>query len=434
MSPIQMPAVEASTGDSNFGRAFYGLPIAVKFCGKCSYSNQKPNSAREFEHVLASKKETVEFNENGVCSACQIAEVKKEINWHERDLELRELCDRYRKNNGKYDCLIPGSGGKDSFYTSYILKYKYGMNPLTITWAPHIYTPWGWNNFQSWIHSGFDNQLFTPNGRVHRILTRLALEKLFHPFQPFMMGQMQLPPRIASELGIQLVFYGEDPIEYGNQVGEGLKSPEKVSSTFTSVNGEKLFIAGTSVEELVSEYGMTKLDLAPYTPISYEKCLNAKINVQYLGYYLPWHPQELYYFAVENGGFKASPERTLGTYSKYSSIDDKMDDYHYYCTYIKFGIGRATYDSAQEIRNGELSREEAISLIRKYDGEYPLRFQEECLTYFSLDSKIFATAARNFEEPIMNQEYFDSLSDTFRSPHLWIRQDKNWKLRKAIYD
>ena len=84
---------------------------------------------------------------------------------------------------------MPGSGGKDSFYASYILKYKYKMNPLTVTWAPHIYTDWGWHNFQAWIKSGFDNYLFTPNGKTQRLLTRLAIEKIFHPFQPFIMGQ-----------------------------------------------------------------------------------------------------------------------------------------------------------------------------------------------------------------------------------------------------
>ena len=108
---------------------------------------------------------------------------------------MTTLCDRYRRNDGHYDCLVPGSGGKDSFYAAHKLKYEFGMNPLTVTWAPHIYTDWGWQNFQAWIHAGFDNYLFTPNGRVHRLLTRLAMEKLFHPFQPFIMGQMYFPPR-----------------------------------------------------------------------------------------------------------------------------------------------------------------------------------------------------------------------------------------------
>ena len=82
------------------------------------------------------------------------------------------------------------------------------------------------------------------------------------------------------------------------------------------------------------------------------------IEVHYLGYYLKWIPQETFYYAVENCGFRPRPFRTQGTYSKYNSIDDKIDDLHYYTTFIKFGIGRATYDVSQELRNGHLSIEE----------------------------------------------------------------------------
>ncbi len=414
-------------------RVLYGLPEEVRFCSSCTYSNQKPNSEKELTHNITSKKPTMNFDAQGVCSACQVARVKLEIDWASREEELLELCNKYRSKDGSYDCLVPGSGGKDSFYTAYILKYKYNMNPLTITWAPHIYTSWGWENFQSWIHAGFDNQLFTPNGRVHRLLTRLALEKIFHPFQPFILGQMYMPPRIAFENKIPLVFYGENPVEYGNNPENYLKTPKKDKSYFSSDSKQEQFISGISVEELISDFGLTRSDLQPYLPLSSEKYLESNLDVQYLGYYLPWHPQDLYYFAVENGGFKPSPERTSGTYSKYSSIDDKVDDFHYYCTYIKFGIGRATYDSAQEIRNGEIDRSEAISLVKRYDGEYPARFQEEILKYLSIPAEIYPRASGLFERPIIDSRYFQKLADNFRSPHIWQFSDGNWSLRNSIF-
>ena len=156
--------------------AKYGLPSDVQFCRKCVISNQRPNSSVEFLHNSNSTKATISFGEDQVCDACKHTKFKKDtIDWEHRDRQLRELCDKHRRTDGSYDCIIPGSGGKDSFFTSHILKYKYGMNPLTVTWAPHLYTDWGWKNFQSWIHAGFDNHLVTPNGRVHRLLTRLAL-------------------------------------------------------------------------------------------------------------------------------------------------------------------------------------------------------------------------------------------------------------------
>ena len=100
---------------------------------------------------------------------------------------------------------------------------------------------------------------------------------------------------------------------------------------------------------------------------------------------------------VENGGFVASPERTQGTYSKYNSIDDKIDDFHYFTTFIKFGIGRTTYDAAQEIRNNEIDRNEAIALIKKFDGEYPDRFESEIFQYLSVPESEYPVASKMFQ-------------------------------------
>ena len=125
--------------------------------------------------------------------------------------------------------------------------------------------------------------------------------------------------------------------------------------------------------------------------------------MHYLGYYLKWHPQSCYYYAVEHGGFQASPERTPGTYSKYNSIDDRIDDFHYYTTFIKFGIGRATYDAAQEIRSRDITREEGVALAKRFDGEFPERFAEEIFAYLSIPEKEFPVASKMFEQPIMDR-------------------------------
>ena len=103
-----------------------------------------------------------------------------------------KLLDKHRKSDGSYDVIVPGRGGKDSAYVSHVLKNKYGMNPLTVTWAPHSYTEIGWKNFISWIESGHDNTLITPDRSVHKKLTSLAFKNLLHPFQPFMIGQKSI--------------------------------------------------------------------------------------------------------------------------------------------------------------------------------------------------------------------------------------------------
>ena len=148
---------------------------------------------------------------------------------------------------------------------------------------------------------------------------------------------------------------------------------------------------------------------------SHEHTLICKVKVFYLGYFLKWDPQECYYYASENTGFKANTERTEGSYSKYSSIDDKIDPFHYYTTLIKFGIGRATYDSAQEIRNGKITREEAVTLVKKYDHEFPKKYFKEFLDYIDISEK-------KFWETI----------DNFRSPHLWSFKKKKWHLKKTV--
>ncbi|MCW8387227.1 N-acetyl sugar amidotransferase [Fluoribacter dumoffii] len=412
----------------------YGLPRNVEFCKLCVISNQRPNSAVEYEHKKESKKSTINFDEEGICDACRVAERKKTtINWEDREKQLKELCDRFRSKDGSYDCIVPGSGGKDSFYAAHILKYKYGMHPLTVTWAPHMYTPWGWRNFQSWMHAGFDNYLFTPNGRVHRLLTRLAVENLFHPFQPFMIGQKAFAPKMALLNKIKLVFYGENEAEYGNPIADS-ESARRDWSYFSAEDKTKIFLGGTSVADLKNDFGLTDNDLEAYLPANPQQIKEQEIDVHYLGYYLKWHPQSCYYYSVEHGGFEASPERTPGTYSKYNSIDDKIDDFHYFTTMVKFGIGRATYDASQEIRSGDINREEGVALVKRFDTEFPERFAEEIFKYLSINPNEFPTASKMFEQPIMDKAYFMALADSFRSPHLWKYENGQWLLRHQVHN
>ena len=138
----------------------YGLPSEVLFCKICNITNQRPDSTNEFKHTLESKKTTINFNKNGICRACEHKEEQHEfIDWDVRDKELKDLCDRFRKKDGSYDCIVPGSGGKDSAYQAHILKTKYGMNPLTCTWPPILYTDYGYKNFINWLDiGGFDKR------------------------------------------------------------------------------------------------------------------------------------------------------------------------------------------------------------------------------------------------------------------------------------
>lgn len=398
--------------------AYYGLPEKVKFCKRCVMSNQRPASAIEFKHTKDSKKVTLNFDEEGVCDACRTGDLKEGIDWEKREKELLQLLDRYRSKDGSYDCLVPGSGGKDSAFQAHVLKYKYGMNPLTVTWPPILYTDYGYKNWRNWIDSGFDNISFNRNGKVMKLLTRLSIENLFHPFQTFMLGQKNLAPKIASKYGIPLIFYGENEAEYGNPIADNATSLRS-KSYYSYNNLDEIFLGGVSLRELKEKYDVSLQDVMSFLPADANELERSNIEVHYLGYYLKWTPQEVYYYASENTGFKARPFRTQGTYSKYNSIDDKIDDLHYYTTYIKFGIGRATYDASQEIRNSHLTREEGVALVKKFDGEFPDRYFNEVMEYLEIDPDYF----RN------------ELTDRFRSPHLWGKNSTSeWQLRHNVWD
>jgi len=435
MKKIQYPSpvdLKDFAKDNRDSKPLYGLPKETIFCKKCVISNQRPNSAIEYNHTQESKKNTINFDTNGICDACNFAEKKQNsIDWAERERELIDLCDQHRKHDGSYDCILPGSGGKDSFYASHILKTKYNMHPLTVTWAPHIYTDWGWKNFQAWIHAGHDNFLMTPNARVHRLLTRLSTELLLHPFQAFMFGQKSLAPKMAILHDIPLVFYGENEAEYGNPISD-TETAKRDWSYFASDDQSKIHLGGVSIGDLKKDFGLDQNDLQPYLPANPDHINKKNIDVHYLGYYLKWHPQSCYYYAVSNGNFQASPERTPGTYSKYNSIDDRIDDLHYYTTGVKFGLGRASYDAAQEIRSGEINREEGVALVNKFDHEYPERFIDELFQYLSIPEDEFPVASKMFEKSTMNRDYFEVLTNQFRSPHLWYFENKKWHLRSTI--
>lgn len=412
-----------------------GLPFDVKFCKQCIISNQRPNSEVEYKHTKLTIKKTIKFNEEGICDACQVALKKKEeINWLDREKQLIDLCNKYRGDGTHYDCVVPGSGGKDSFYTSHILKYKYGMNPITVTWAPHMYTSWGLKNMENWTNSGFDNYLVTPNRKVQKLLTRLALENLFHPFQPFQFGQKFLAPKIAKYLGVQLIFYGENQAEYGNN-SEDFSNPIMDKNFYSSekYSDDEMFIGGVSIGQLKSDFGLKNSDLHNYLPMNLLEIEKFNIEVHFLSYYLKWHNQSNYYYAVKHGNFVTSPERMPGTYTKYSSIDDKMEDFNYYTLGIKYGIGWTSNIASFEIRDGDITREEGLALAKKYDVEFPNRFSKDFYEYVSLYKEQYPIASKNFEQPIMNEKYFLDLHDRFRSPHLWKKIGDKWHLRTTCW-
>lgn len=374
----------------------YNLPSEVIFCKKCTISNQRPR---------------ITFDKNGVCSACNFSDYKQtSTDWKKRENELQELCDKFRKKNGEYDVIVPCSGGKDGSYVAHQLKYKYSMNPLCVTWAPLKSSAIGRQNLEAFINSGFNHIMGTPDPLVTRKLAQLAFKELGDPFQPFIYGQTNFPLHMAVQNDVQLIMYGENgEAEYGGDMKNAMRPTRDIE------DHDSHFFSGLP-PEFWTQHGISLEDLYPFRMPKIEKIRKNNTEIHFFSYYKYWDPQENYYYCSENTGFIANSERTQGTYSKYASLDDEIDGFHYYLAFIKFGIGRATQDSAHEIRDNKITLEEGIQLVKLYDHEFPTNFYKEFLEYCS----------------ITDAEVHEIL-DSWRSDHIWIKDNGEWKLRHAVW-
>ena len=396
------------TGQSKMTeRQLLDIPKEVKFCTKCVMSNQRPR---------------ITFDEEGVCSACRNSEnYKDKIDWNQREEQLLRLLDKHRSKNGDWDVVVPSSGGKDSAFVAHQLRYEYGMNPLTVTWSPLIYTDIGWKNFQALRDAGFSNLLASPNGKIHRQLARLSFEEFGDAFHVFVLGQISYAFHIAAKFGIKLVMFGE------NGEAEYAGDPTVVDRPLVPASDfQRLYFKGMSLKETVEFGNQNKSyfdidpsseDLSFYEPPSLETLTNAGIEGKhFFGYFKKWVPQWNYYYATEHTGFEANPERTQGTYSKYASLDDRLDGLHYYMKLIKFGFARATDDACHEIRDGHITREEGVALVKRYDAEFPDRYFKDFLQYIDI-----------------TEDHFWSVVDSFRPEHVWKKEGNDWVLRNTVY-
>ncbi len=391
---------------ASFDRQLATQPREVVYCRKCVVSNQRPRLA---------------FDQDGVCSACSFAYQKQNvIDWEERDRRLRELLDRYRQDDARYDVIVPCSGGKDSSAVAHRLKHQYGMHPLTVTWAPFAYTDIGWENYQNFVKSGFTNLLAWPNGIVHRKLSRIAFEALGDAWQPFAYGQMAYAFHVAMQFDVRLIFFGENgEAEYGGATRNNERAFMPVE------DWSELYYKGVTVDDLI-DWGKERSlisagevdpsDLTFYKAPPVEALADRDIQMHWFSYYKKWVPQENYYYATANTDFQANRDgRSEGTYSKYASLDDRLDGFHYYLAYIKFGIGRTTSDAAHEVRDGHITRDEAVALVHRYDGEFPQRHFAEFLDYLDI-----------------SEPFFWEVVDRYRPPHLWEKVSGTWRLKSRV--
>ena len=383
------------------------LPKDVKFCRNCVVSNQRPRT---------------ELDENGVCSACTWAWEKDHVvDWDERLRELEELCDKFRSGDGSFDVVVPGSGGKDSAFVAHQLKHRFNMHPLCVTWAPFEWTEIGWRNLINFVNSGYFNIVGQPNGILHRKLARLAFEWKGDAWEPFAYGQKAWAYHMAEKFGVKLIFYGENgDLEYGG-ITKYKYAPKETTEDwgleyYKGSSFDHLAEAGLESGVLTRE-DVESPDIRWYKPQSPEDIIKHGLEMHWFAYYQKWTPQENFYYAVKHTGFELNDEgRTESTYTKYVSLDDKLDGFHFYLGYMKFGLGRCSRDAQQDIRRHHITRDEGVALVRRFDHEFPKKHYLWMLDYLGI-----------------SEEFFWQVMDYYRGQsNAWEKKYGKWKLRDVV--
>lgn len=347
------------------------------------------------------------FDGEGICNACRNAEERRRTDWGARRAAFEALLAPHRSRDGRWDVIVPWSGGKDSSTIAWRLKYEYGMNPLLATFSPLIPNEVGMHNREAMVRAGFDHVFFRPDQRVSRRLARRFFIERGNPKVHWDAGINAVPLKEALGRGIRLVVYAEHgESQYGGRV---LREESKKVRDVTEVLEHQI---GDDPRNWVDEEVSLK-DLNPYIYPDPNLLAERGIQAIYFAYFHPWSPFENARFIRQKIDFWTDPEgRTEGTFTDFDSLDDKIDPLYYYMQYIKFGFGRASRDASRMVYGGHLTREEALEYARRYDAEFPARYFEECLAYLGLTS-----------------DEFHSIVDAHRNDEIWIREGETWRLR-----
>lgn len=361
-------------------------------------------------HCLAmSTRPRITFDERGWCNACRWMEKKKTLDWALRQKELEQLLDKHRRGDGGFDCLVPVSGGKDGSYVAYNLKHKYGMNPLCLTVTPALPLPLGEQNLRAFVESGYNHITVNPTHEAMRVLNRVGLVEMGFPYYGWLTAIQSAPVRMASQMGIGLIFYGEDgEVEYGG-------STETDKNPIYDVHYMKRIYLEGGYDKVLKGSGLGEKDLHFFRFPADEELSCSPIEITHWSYFENWDPYRNYMVAKEHCGLMEAEGSNAGTFTNFAQNDQALYALHTYLMYLKFGFGRANQDASIEIRRGAMDRAQAVNLVRLYDGQYPDEFLEAYLDYYR-----------------MTRAEFDEVLDRWANRDLFEKVDGRWKPRFTV--
>lgn len=367
---------------------------ALQYCKSCLYPSSKPNL----------------LFEDGICSACRSYDNRSEVNWVDREAEFHKILHQYRRP-GKYDCIVPASGGKDSFYQVWKLK-SLGYNPLVVTASTDSLTPIGSQNLSAMRSLGVDHLEFTLNPKVRRIINRYQLINLGDISWPEHVAIWTIPVKVSVAYDIPLIIWGENgQNEYGGPASESTRNvlDRRWVEEFGGLNGFR-------VTDLLAYDDIHETDLISYSYPSDAEVHKVGSTGLYLGYYFEWDGWKNS-FISESFGFKTYSTAVEGSLGSYENLDNHQTSIHDYFKYLKYGFGRATDLACNHIRRKRLSRQEGLQLVLHSDGRYPASYLGQSLEV-------------TLREIGMTKPEFDEICDRFTNPDLFMKDSTGSFVRR----
>ncbi|MGE3341978.1 MAG: N-acetyl sugar amidotransferase [Vicinamibacterales bacterium] len=350
------------------------------------------------------------LDDDGVCSSCRSFEQFDELTpefWAERKRRFDKIiADVRSRNTGGYDCLVPVSGGKDSYYQTHIMAVECGLKPLLMTYHGNNYLPEGDYNRDQMRHAfNADHIVWGPSVEVLRKLNRLTFRKMGDMNWHAHCGISTAPIIIAAKFGIPLIIWGELPWDIS-----GMHDPDDFVE-FSRRSRHEHDLRGFEWYDLLNDptEPLTEQDMVWAKYPTDEEILKVGVRGLYIGNFFKWDPNQHWQMVRDKYGFKAAEKPFERTYRSFSNLDDRYENgIHDLLKFVKFGYGRASDHASKDIRTGYMDRPTAVEMVRKYDHVVSSDL-EYWLNYVDL-----------------TEEEFWATADTFRDPRVWRIENDQW--------
>lgn len=369
------------------------------------------------------------FNEEGICSGCIVHEEKYTIDWNAKENELSDLLNQFSdRKNSSYDCIIPVSGTGDDFFVTDLIKNKYKLNPLLVTYNTHFNTKIGTRNLARLITELDCDHLYSTVGPdTVKEITRVTLEQFGDIYWHVLAGTQTFPVQIATKLHIPLIIWGVNG--WLDQVGmfshyDNVEMTKKVRKEHAMRGFDAQDLAGYSDK-------LSDKDLQAFTYPSDAQLERSRVRGIYLGNYLFWNSKQQVEDMVAKYGYETMhQERTYNTHESIGCWNNA--GIHDYIKFLKYGYGKVTDHASRDIRLKRLTRTDGIALVKKYESIIPKNL-ELFLDWIGMSEKKFYECVDRHRDPLIwsknsngNWQRSDSVvNDTNRYPEHELTQITN---------